>query len=85
MAYELIWAPAARLDLKNLAAYIAEDNPAAAQRFVRGVFQILGVCRRNAKPSDSPDDFSHFGDDFRGFTDLRKRKSLEFRAAYPTF
>ena len=30
MAYGLIWAPAARLDLKNLAAYIAEDNPAAA-------------------------------------------------------
>ncbi len=29
MAYGLIWAPAARLDLKNLAAYIAEDNPAA--------------------------------------------------------
>jgi hypothetical protein len=45
----------------------------------------LGVCRINAKPSDSPDDFSHFGDDFRGLTDLRKRKSLEFRDAYPTF
>ncbi len=41
MAYELIWAPAARLELKNLAAYITEDNPAAAQRFVRGVFQLL--------------------------------------------
>jgi len=47
--------------------------------------QMLGACRRNAKPSDSPDDFSHLGDDFRGLTDLRKRKSLEFRAAYPTF
>ncbi len=46
---------------------------------------VLGACRRNAKPSDSRDDFSHLGDDFRGLIDLWKRKSLEFRAAYPTF
>ncbi len=39
MAYRLTWAPTARLDLKNLAAYIAEDNPVAARRFVRSVFQ----------------------------------------------
>jgi plasmid stabilization system protein ParE len=37
--YGLTWAPAARLDLKDLAAYIAEDNPAAARSFVRSVFQ----------------------------------------------
>ena len=41
MAYGLTWAPAAQLDLKNLAAYIAEDNPAAARRFVRNVFQLV--------------------------------------------
>ena len=41
MAYGLIWAPAAWFDLKNLADYIAEDNPATAQRFVRSIFQLL--------------------------------------------
>ncbi len=41
MAYGLTWAPAARLDLKDLAAYIAEDNPTAARRFVRSVFQLV--------------------------------------------
>ncbi len=41
MAYKLTWAPAARLDLKDLAAYIAEDNPAAARKFVRSLFQVV--------------------------------------------
>ena len=41
MAYRLIWAPVARLDLKDLAAYIAEDNPTAARRFVRNLFQVV--------------------------------------------
>ena len=41
MAYRLIWSPTARLDLKDLAAYIAEDNPAAARRFVRSLFQVV--------------------------------------------
>jgi plasmid stabilization system protein ParE len=41
VAYGLTWAPAARLDLKDLAAYIAEDNPAAARSFVRSVFRIV--------------------------------------------
>ena len=41
MAYGLTWAPAARLDLKDLAAYIAEDDPIAARRFVRSVFQLV--------------------------------------------
>jgi len=41
VAYGLTWSPAARLDLKNLAAYIAEDNPAAARRFVQSVFELL--------------------------------------------
>jgi toxin ParE1/3/4 len=33
--------PAARLDLKGLAAYIAEDNPIAARKFVRSLFQVV--------------------------------------------
>jgi len=40
MAYELIWAPSARLDLRELAAYIAESRPVAAGRFVRQVFRL---------------------------------------------
>jgi plasmid stabilization system protein ParE len=42
MAYELIWAPSARLDLRELAAYIAESRPVAAGRFVRQVFRLVG-------------------------------------------
>ncbi len=38
MAYKLIWSPSARLDLKDIAVFIAEDNPSAAQRFVNSVF-----------------------------------------------
>jgi toxin ParE1/3/4 len=41
VAYRLIWAPAALLDLRDLAAYIAEDNPAAARRFVRSLIQVV--------------------------------------------
>jgi toxin ParE1/3/4 len=41
VAYGLIWAPAALLDLKSLAAYIAEDDPAAGRKFVRSLFQVL--------------------------------------------
>jgi len=41
VAYRLIWAPVARLDLKDLAACIAEDNPTAARRFVRNLFQVV--------------------------------------------
>jgi plasmid stabilization system protein ParE len=41
MAYRLIWSPAARLDLRELRAYIAESNPSAAKRFAQGVFQAV--------------------------------------------
>lgn len=37
MAYKLIWSPSARLDLKDIAAFIAEDDSAAAQRFVKSI------------------------------------------------
>lgn len=33
MVYKLIWSPSARFDLKELAVFIAEDNPSAAHRF----------------------------------------------------
>jgi plasmid stabilization system protein ParE len=38
MACQLIWSPSARLDLKELVAYISESRPEAARRFVRKVF-----------------------------------------------
>ena len=41
MAHRLIWSPAARQDLRDLLAYIAEDDPHAAQQFVRGVFRAV--------------------------------------------
>lgn len=41
MAFRLIWSPSARLDLKDIAAFIAEDNPLAADRFVEGLFQTV--------------------------------------------
>ena len=41
MAYEVIWAPSARLDLKELASYIAESRPIVAARFVKQVFHIV--------------------------------------------
>jgi len=41
MAYKLIWSPSARLDLKDLARFIAEDNSFAAERFAKNVFQTV--------------------------------------------
>ena len=41
MAYKLNWSPSARLDLKDIAAVIAEDNPVAARRFVYSLFQAV--------------------------------------------
>ena len=41
MAYELIWAPSARLDLKELASYIAESRPEVSARFVKSIFYTI--------------------------------------------
>lgn len=41
MAYRLSWSPTARFDLRNLSAYIADDNPIAARRFVQSVMQTV--------------------------------------------
>ena len=41
MASQLIWAPSARLDLRELASYIAEFCPEASARFVKHVFQVV--------------------------------------------
>jgi toxin ParE1/3/4 len=41
MAYQLIWAPSARLDLRELASYIAESRPHTAGHFVGQVFQTV--------------------------------------------
>ena len=41
MAYTLIWSPAAKFDLKDIAAFIAEDSASTAERFVRSLFQAV--------------------------------------------
>jgi toxin ParE1/3/4 len=41
MAFKLKWSPSAKLDLKDIAAFIAEDNLSAAQRFVESLFQAV--------------------------------------------
>jgi len=41
MACQLIWSPSARLDLKELVAYIGESRPEAAHRFVRKLFDSV--------------------------------------------
>jgi toxin ParE1/3/4 len=41
MAFKLIWSPSARLDLKEIALFIDQDNPSAAKRFVKGLVQAV--------------------------------------------
>ncbi|MFP3981959.1 MAG: type II toxin-antitoxin system RelE/ParE family toxin [Desulfobacterales bacterium] len=41
MAYKLIWSPTAKLDLNDIATFIAEDSPSAAKRFITGLFQTV--------------------------------------------
>lgn len=39
MAFKLIWSPSARHDLKDVTAFIAEDNVAAGKQFRRNILQ----------------------------------------------
>ena len=41
MAFRLIWSPTAKFDLKDIAAFIAEDSTSAAERFVRSLFHAV--------------------------------------------
>lgn len=41
MAFKLIWSPTAKFDLKDIAAFIAEDSTSAAERFVRSLFHAV--------------------------------------------
>ena len=41
MAYRLIWALSARLDLKEITSYIADSRPEASIRFVKSVFRSV--------------------------------------------
>ena len=41
MAFKLNWSPMARLDLKDIAAFVAEDSASVAERFVRSLFQAV--------------------------------------------
>lgn len=59
MAYQLIWSPTARLDLRDLLAYITEDDPVAAQNFAQGVF---GAVERLAEFPESGRVVPEFGE-----------------------
>ena len=39
MAYKLIWAPSAILDLKDISSYISESSPQNSIRFIKSIFQ----------------------------------------------
>jgi addiction module RelE/StbE family toxin len=41
MAFQLIWSPAAKYDLKNITNHIVEDSASAAARFVNSLFQVV--------------------------------------------
>jgi toxin ParE1/3/4 len=41
MAYRLIWSPKARRDLRELMAYISEDDPRAARQFLRHLLHLI--------------------------------------------
>ena len=41
MAYRLSWSPTARLDLRAISAFISEDDPQAARKFVRSLFRAV--------------------------------------------
>ena len=41
MAFKLIWSPSARFDVRNIAAFIAEDDISAAERFVKSLLQAV--------------------------------------------
>ncbi len=41
MVFKLIWSPSARLDLKDIANFIAEDSPSAAEQFVNSLFHVV--------------------------------------------
>ena len=39
MAFKIIWAPSAILDLKDIVSFIAESSPENSVRFVQNIFQ----------------------------------------------
>jgi plasmid stabilization system protein ParE len=41
MAWRLIWAPSARLDLREISSYIAESRPEASIRFVKSILESV--------------------------------------------
>ena len=45
MAYKLTWSPTARLDLKDLCEFIAQDDPVAASNFAKDVFDSVERLR----------------------------------------
>ena len=41
MAHRIVWSPQARLDLKELFSFIAEDSPSIARKFLKSIFNTV--------------------------------------------
>jgi toxin ParE1/3/4 len=41
MAFRLTWSPTARFDLREIFAYIAEDDAAVAEKFIQSLFHAV--------------------------------------------
>jgi toxin ParE1/3/4 len=51
---EIIWAEPALSDLDTIADYIALDNPEAARRLVRKIFEHVGYLKEHPKLGSKP-------------------------------
>lgn len=43
MAFKLIWSPSAKFDLNDIGAFLAEDRPSSAKRFVKVLLQSVEI------------------------------------------
>ena len=41
MVYQIVWSPTARLDLKDLCAFIAQHDSSAAAKFANNIFESV--------------------------------------------
>ena len=44
MDFKIVWSPIARLDLKDIVTFIAEDDPEIAEKFGLKIFDYADFC-----------------------------------------
>lgn len=49
MDFKVVWSPSARLDLMDIVTYIAEDNPALAEKFGTSLIEASKTLKRFEK------------------------------------